>query len=115
MTTAKLFAPCELNGLALNNRIAMSPVTRARASESGHVGELQATYYGQRGDTGLLFTEALGLFRAGVAARSCPVYGLTAMWMAGARSPMRCMRGAANFLPTLACRPHQPVLPVRDG
>ncbi|MFC0282240.1 alkene reductase [Camelimonas abortus] len=65
MTTAKLFAPCELNGLTLNNRIAMSPVTRARATEDGHVGELQQIYYGQRGDAGLIFTEAVAVTPGG--------------------------------------------------
>lgn len=65
MTAARLFSPCELNGLSLNNRIAMSPVTRARASEDGHVGELQATYYGQRGDAGVIFTEAVAVVPGG--------------------------------------------------
>ena len=52
-----LFDPCEFNGLTLQNRIVLSPLTRTRADMDGKVGELQATYYAQRASAGLLITE----------------------------------------------------------
>ncbi len=83
-----LFDPCELNGLKLQNRIALSPVTRTRADMEGRVGELQAIYYAQRASAGLLITEA-------TAAPSPPACGTTAMSPPGKRSPMRCTPRAA--------------------
>ncbi|UTP38254.1 alkene reductase [Phenylobacterium sp. LH3H17] len=53
-----LFDPCELNGLKLQNRIALSPLTRTRSNEAGEAGPLQALYYAQRASAGLLITEA---------------------------------------------------------
>ena len=53
-----LFEPCELNGLMLQNRVVMSPLTRCRADMDGHVGALQAAYYGQRASAGIIITEA---------------------------------------------------------
>lgn len=58
MSDTDLFSPCEFNGLRLQNRIALSPVTRTRAAMDGCPGELQATYYAQRASAGLLITEA---------------------------------------------------------
>jgi N-ethylmaleimide reductase len=58
MATTDLFDPCEFNGLALSNRIVLSPLTRARADMEGNAGPLQATYYAQRASAGLLITEA---------------------------------------------------------
>jgi N-ethylmaleimide reductase len=58
MTQSDLFDPCEFCGLALSNRIVMSPLTRARADMEGDAGPLQATYYAQRASAGLLITEA---------------------------------------------------------
>ena len=58
MTDTDLFSPCRLNGLDLQNRIVMSPVTRTRADMAGCVGPLQAEYYTQRASAGLLITEA---------------------------------------------------------
>ncbi len=60
-----LFDPCELNGLKLQNRIALSPVTRTRADMEGRVGELQAIYYAQRASAGLLITEATAVVPEG--------------------------------------------------
>ena len=65
MTDTDLFDPVVLNGLSLSNRIAMSPLTRARAASDGTPGELQATYYGQRASAGLLITEATAVVPEG--------------------------------------------------
>lgn len=53
-----LFDPCEFNGLKLQNRIALSPLTRTRSNAAGEAGPLQAEYYAQRASAGLLITEA---------------------------------------------------------
>ncbi|MEW5688396.1 MAG: alkene reductase [Pseudomonadota bacterium] len=53
-----LFDPCEFNGLRLQNRIALSPLTRTRSNDAGEAGALQALYYAQRATAGLLITEA---------------------------------------------------------
>src|SRR6187402_96743 len=53
-----LFDPCEFNGLRLQNRIALSPLTRTRSNDAGEAGPLQALYYAQRASAGLLITEA---------------------------------------------------------
>lgn len=60
-----LFSPCEFNGIRLQNRIALSPLTRARADMDGNPGQLQATYYGQRASAGLLITEATAVVPGG--------------------------------------------------
>ncbi len=65
MTQSDLFEPCSLNGLVLQNRIVLSPVTRTRAGMDGCVGELQATYYAQRASAGLLITEATAVVPGG--------------------------------------------------
>ncbi len=53
-----LFDPCEFNGIRLQNRIALSPLTRTRSNDAGEAGDLQALYYAQRATAGLLITEA---------------------------------------------------------
>ncbi len=53
-----LFDPCEFNGIRLQNRIALSPLTRTRSNDAGEAGPLQALYYAQRASAGLLITEA---------------------------------------------------------
>ncbi|WP_313578739.1 alkene reductase [Chishuiella sp.] len=53
-----LFEPYNKNGLALNNRIVMAPMTRARSNNQDNVAtELTATYYEQRASAGLIITE----------------------------------------------------------
>ncbi len=48
-----LFAPTQLSGLPLKNRIVMAPLTRSRAI--GNIpNELMALYYRQRADAGLI-------------------------------------------------------------
>ncbi|MDZ4372882.1 MAG: alkene reductase [Phenylobacterium sp.] len=65
MPETDLFSPCEFNGLALRNRIVMSPLTRTRAATDGRPGELQALYYAQRASAGLLITEATAVVPEG--------------------------------------------------
>lgn len=67
-----LFDPFEANGLTLQNRIALSPLTRTRADMAGRVGELQATYYAQRASAGLLITEATAVDGVGRGGAYCP-------------------------------------------
>lgn len=53
-----IFEPYDLNGLELNNRIVMAPMTRSRADNQAHAAtELTALYYSQRATAGLIITE----------------------------------------------------------
>jgi N-ethylmaleimide reductase len=52
-----LFSSFDLNGLILPNRMALSPMTRTRASEDDVPTELMRDYYVQRSTAGLLITE----------------------------------------------------------
>ncbi|HIF9101249.1 TPA: hypothetical protein ACX6QF_003152 [Photobacterium damselae] len=48
---SKLFEPTQLKQLALQNRVAMAPMTRARTSQPGNIpNQMMATYYKQRAD-----------------------------------------------------------------
>ncbi|NEO85596.1 MAG: alkene reductase [Spirulina sp. SIO3F2] len=58
MTTAKLLEPLNLKGLALTNRVALAPMTRARAGAERIPNALMADYYAQRAGAGLIITEA---------------------------------------------------------
>lgn len=60
-----LFDPCEFNGIRLQNRIALSPLTRTRSNDAGEAGALQALYYAQRASAGLLITEATPVLPGG--------------------------------------------------
>lgn len=53
-----LFEPFDLRTLALSNRIALAPMTRARAGEERVPNALMAEYYRQRSGAGLVITEA---------------------------------------------------------
>ncbi|MES2264984.1 MAG: alkene reductase [Pseudomonadota bacterium] len=53
-----LLNPIQIGDLALANRIAMAPLTRARAGERGVPASLNARYYAQRATAGLIVTEA---------------------------------------------------------
>jgi len=54
-----LFRPFALGDLGLPNRVIMAPLTRSRAKQPGDIPwELNATYYAQRADAGLIFAEA---------------------------------------------------------
>ncbi|MFC6197742.1 alkene reductase [Ponticaulis profundi] len=65
MAGEKLFQPCELGGLKLQNRIALSPTTRARATPDGYAGDLQRDFYTQRASAGILITEATAVVPGG--------------------------------------------------
>ena len=54
-----LFTPFDLRGLRLRNRIVMAPLTRNRATPGTDVQrQLNAIYYAQRADAGLIIAEA---------------------------------------------------------
>jgi N-ethylmaleimide reductase len=62
MTTEPLFTPYHMGDLALPNRIVMAPLTRMRAGPDDHVPTaLQATYYAQRAQAGLIVAEATAI------------------------------------------------------
>ncbi len=53
-----LLKPINLNGLALKNRVIMTPMTRSRAANEGNIpNDLMATYYKQRAGAGLIISE----------------------------------------------------------
>jgi N-ethylmaleimide reductase len=54
----KLLQPIQIGDLTFNNRIAMAPITRARAGADGVPVALAAEYYAQRATAGLIITEA---------------------------------------------------------
>jgi N-ethylmaleimide reductase len=55
---SSLFTPFELGPITLGNRILMAPLTRNRAGAGGVPHALNAEYYVQRADAGLIVTEA---------------------------------------------------------
>lgn len=67
-----LFTPYDLNGLELPNRIAMSAMTRTRASETGVPTDLMRDYYVQRASAGLIVTECTQVSDQGHGIIRCP-------------------------------------------
>ena len=67
-----LFEPLQLGALELPNRIAMAPLTRARAGREGIPNELMAAYYAQRASAGLIISEATGISREGLGWPNAP-------------------------------------------
>lgn len=61
-----LFDPLRLGAIAAPNRIFMAPLTRARATREHVPTALQADYYAQRADAGLIISEATGISREGL-------------------------------------------------
>lgn len=53
-----LLQPFTMRGLALRNRVALAPMTRARAGADRTPNALMAEYYAQRASAGLIITEA---------------------------------------------------------
>ena len=49
-----LFDPLQLGSIELANRIAMAPLTRARAGREATPNKLMAAYYAQRASAGLI-------------------------------------------------------------
>lgn len=58
MTNSRLFDTFQMDDLELKNRVALAPMTRARAGEQRLANEMMAEYYAQRAGAGLLITEA---------------------------------------------------------
>lgn len=56
--SSQLLQPFDFQGLSLSNRIAMAPMTRARAGEQRIPNEIMGKYYAQRASVGLIITEA---------------------------------------------------------
>lgn len=54
----QLLSPFTLGGLSLKNRVALAPMTRAKAGPERIPNALMATYYAQRAGAGLLISEA---------------------------------------------------------
>jgi N-ethylmaleimide reductase len=67
-----LFEPYDLHGLKLPNRIAMSAMTRTRASETGVPTDLMRDYYVQRASAGLIVTECTQVSDQGHGIIRCP-------------------------------------------
>lgn len=61
MSVDALFQPITIGSLELPNRIIMAPLTRARADVNNVPTPLQATYYAQRADAGLIISEATAI------------------------------------------------------
>jgi len=59
MTKNILFKKYNMNGIALENRFLMAPMTRSRSSQPGDIpNKLMAEYYGQRASAGIIISEA---------------------------------------------------------
>ena len=58
MTIEHLLTPLQLGALTLPNRLVMAPLTRQRSLPGNIPGELNATYYAQRANAGLIISEA---------------------------------------------------------
>lgn len=57
MANVDLFTPGTIGGLAVPNRIVMSPMTRSRMAPNGVPSEIAIEYYSQRALAGLIITE----------------------------------------------------------
>lgn len=66
MSVDALFEPLKLGSLEIPNRIIMAPLTRARATVDHVPTPLQARYYAQRADAGLIVAEATAVDRKGM-------------------------------------------------
>ncbi|MFS4494919.1 alkene reductase [Maribacter sp. 2308TA10-17] len=67
MSYSKLYEPYNMNGISLENRFLMAPMTRSRADEYGEVpNALMAKYYGQRTSAGIIITEATQVSKQGM-------------------------------------------------
>ena len=65
-TKATLFDPLRFGSFALDNRVAMAPMTRSRTDQPGDIpNAMMATYYGQRASAGLVITEGAPISAVG--------------------------------------------------
>ena len=60
-----LLSPFDLHGLPLRNRVAMAPLTRARAGRERVPNDLMVEYYTQRASAGLIIAEATTISEQG--------------------------------------------------
>ncbi len=68
-----LFDPLQCGAISLPNRIVMAPLTRSRATPDGRVPtDLQARYYVQRAEAGLIISEATSVTPMGVGYAATP-------------------------------------------
>ncbi|MGJ8684230.1 MAG: alkene reductase [Nonlabens sp.] len=68
-----LYTSYDMNGIALENRFLMAPMTRSRATQPGDVpNQLMATYYGQRASAGIIITEATQVSMQGMGYAKTP-------------------------------------------
>jgi len=65
MDSNRLFSAGTIGAIPVANRIAMSPLTRARADMNGNQTSLAVDYYRQRASAGLIITEATNISRQG--------------------------------------------------
>ena len=65
MSETDLFTPTKIGAIAVRNRIAMAPLTRARAGMDGVHSPLAIEYYRQRASAGLIISEATKISRQG--------------------------------------------------
>jgi N-ethylmaleimide reductase len=65
MTQTDLFQPVTLGDIVLTNRIVMAPLTRSRAGKGDVPGPLNAEYYRQRAEAGLIVSEATNISQQG--------------------------------------------------
>jgi N-ethylmaleimide reductase len=63
MSSDSLFSPGRIGAIPVSNRIAMAPLTRARADRDGVHTPLAVDYYRQRASAGLIITEATNISR----------------------------------------------------
>ncbi|NND96145.1 MAG: alkene reductase [Pirellulaceae bacterium] len=67
-----LLSPLSWDGLEINNRVVMSPMTRARAGEEMTANSLMAQYYCQRASAGVIITEGTFISPQAVGWRQAP-------------------------------------------
>ena len=65
MSHHKLFEPVDLGPVRLQNRVAMAPLTRSRATPDGVPQDMHIDYYRQRAGTGLIIAEATNISAEG--------------------------------------------------
>jgi len=65
MSEPELFTPTTIGAIRVANRIAMAPLTRARAGMDGVQSPLAIEYYRQRASAGLIISEATNISRQG--------------------------------------------------
>eukprot|EP01061_Rhynchopus_euleeides_P022407 TRINITY_DN364_c0_g1_i7.p1 TRINITY_DN364_c0_g1~~TRINITY_DN364_c0_g1_i7.p1 ORF type:complete len:552 (+),score=235.01 TRINITY_DN364_c0_g1_i7:184-1656(+) len=68
----KLLSTVKVGAVELQNRMALAPLTRGRATEDHLPTEVMVEYYRQRGSAGLVITEAAGISRQGAGWYSAP-------------------------------------------